>query len=92
MSGVRQPSDDVIENRIGRYHTIAGVNPSASTLVAEAKRLASSPSETNERVVQRTFTFVQRRQTLRHGEEWKRAENAVLGLLSEVRKHQEGER
>jgi len=91
MSGVRDPSDDLVERRIGQYHTIAGVNPSASTLEAEANRLAIKPDETNERAVQRTFTYVQKRQTLRHGQEWKDAEEAVLGLLSEVRKHQEGE-
>lgn len=92
MSGVRQPTDDLVERRIGRYHTIAGINPSATALKAEAKRLAIKPDETNERAVQRTFTYVQKRQSLRHGQAWKDAEQAVLGLLSEVRKHKEGER
>jgi hypothetical protein len=92
MSGVRQPTPEIVERRIGRYHTIAGVNPIATALKAEAERLAVKPDETNEKAVQRTFTYVQQRQNLRHGQEWKDAEQAVLGLLSEVRKHQEGER
>jgi len=92
MSGVREPSPELVQRRIGQYHTIAGINPSASTLEAEARRLADSPEEITEHAVQRTFTFVRRRQQLRHGQEWKDAENAVLQLLAEVRKHKEGER
>lgn len=92
MSGVREPTDEVTENRIGTYHTIIGINPSATTLEAEAKRLADAPGQTTEKRVVRTFTYIQRRQTLRHGQEWKDAENAVLQLLGRVRKHQEDER
>lgn len=91
MSGVRQPTDDMIRRRIGQYHTVAGVNPTAEELIAEAERLAIKPDETNELAVQRTFTYVQRFiSEFPHSTEWKDAREAVLGLLSEVRKHQEG--
>jgi len=92
MSGVRSPTDDMVRRRIGQYHTFAGVNPSALELEAEARRLAIKPGETNEAAVQRTYSYVQRFiSEFPHSEEWKDAREAVLGLLSEVRKHQEGE-
>ncbi len=50
-----------------------------------------APGAVEERTVQQTFNYVLKRQTKRHQQEWKDAEQAVLGLLSEVRKHQEGE-
>ncbi len=93
MSGVRQPTNDMIRRRIGQYHTFAGINPSARELKAEAERLAIKPDETSEKAVQRTFTYVQQFiNEFPHSDEWKQAREAVLGLLSEVRKHQEGER
>lgn len=93
MSGVRSPTDDMVRRRIGQYHTFAGVNPSARELEAEAQRLMIKPEETSEKAVQRTFTYVQQFiNEFPHSEEWKEAREVVLGLLSEVRKHKEGER
>jgi len=83
----------MIRRRIGQYHTIAGINPTARQLERECERLAIKPDETNERAVQRTYTYVQRFiDEFPHSEEWKNARTAVLGLLSEVRKHQEADR
>jgi len=92
MSRARRPTDERVRRKVGQVHTIAGVNPGARELEDEAKRLAIKPDETNENAVVRTFNYVLRRQKLPHGSEWKDAENAVLYLLSEVRKHQEGDR
>ncbi len=92
MSGVREPSPELVQRRIGQYHTIAGINPICLNARGRSAKTCGFAGEITEHAVQRTFTFVRRRQQLRHGQEWKDAENVVLQLLAEVRKHKEGER
>jgi hypothetical protein len=83
--------DANIRDQMRDYATIIGVNPSAQELIDEARHLHDAPGAVDERTVKQTFNYVLKRQTRRHQQEWKDAEQAVLGLLSEVRKHQEGE-
>jgi len=89
-SGGHDTVDAAIRDRMRNYVTICGTNPPAQELIREAKQLRDNLHEADVRLVKQTFNYVLKRQTKRHQQEWKDAENATLALLGDVRRYKGG--
>jgi len=85
QSGVRMPTHDEIEQRLGTWETFAGATPTATQLQQAAARILNGEDTTTEQVAMQTLRYIWRRQDLRHGEAWKAAEGDCERVLDAVR-------
>lgn len=81
----RFPTDDRVEERLGRWSTFAGMNPDGSEIRDAAEAILDGRDSTTEQLAKQTLQYVWRRQDLPHGTDLKQAEERSKRVLRHVR-------
>lgn len=87
----REPTDDYLRERIGRWPTYAGTNPEAAEIVDAAEAILDGRESASEQLAKQTLQFVWRRLDYPHGSDWKRAEDRASRVLSAIRQGEVGQ-
>ncbi len=80
------PTDDLVESRIGRWDTIAGINPGPVELQTAAQEIIAGRVNSTSDRMDRTMQYIWRRQKLPHDNRWKRAEELCQQARTEVQR------